>query len=86
MQAYLLAHKARAKLSLELSRHDNNLQRLVGHANLLDSIMLHLDKTEQELWLNEYTLITPSSNNGIQRQDAMIEELEQNSSAVIDLF
>jgi hypothetical protein len=54
-QTYYLAHKARAKLSSEAARPDHNLRLLVGHANLLDSLMLDLAdaEREQESWFNE---------------------------------
>lgn len=54
-QAYFLAHKARSKLSSEAARPDHNLRLLVGHANLLDSLMLDLAEAEreQESWFNQ---------------------------------
>ncbi|KAI1144353.1 hypothetical protein F5Y05DRAFT_25079 [Hypoxylon sp. FL0543] len=54
-QTYFLAHKARAKLSNEAARPDHNLRLLVGHANLLDSLMLDLAEAEreQESWFNQ---------------------------------
>lgn len=54
-QTYYLAHKARAKLSNEASMPDHNLRLLVGHANLLDSLMLELAdaEREQESWFNQ---------------------------------
>ncbi|KAI0400979.1 hypothetical protein F4802DRAFT_582611 [Xylaria palmicola] len=54
-QTYFLAHKARAKLSTEAARPDHNLRLLVGHANLLDSLMLDLAEAEreQESWFNQ---------------------------------
>lgn len=47
-QTYYLAHKARAKLSREAAQADHDLRLLVGHANLLDSLMLELAGAEQE--------------------------------------
>jgi hypothetical protein len=47
-QTYFLAHSARGKLSKEASRADHDLRLLVGHANLLDSLMLDLASAEQE--------------------------------------
>lgn len=41
-QTYYLAHTARGKLSHEAAQADHNLRLLVGHANLLDSLMLEL--------------------------------------------
>lgn len=47
-QTYSLAHMARRKLAREASRPDLHLPRLVGHANLLDSLMLELGRAERE--------------------------------------
>lgn len=47
-QTYFLAQSARGKLSKEASRGDHQLRLLVGHANLLDSLMLDLACAEQE--------------------------------------
>ncbi|TVY82088.1 hypothetical protein LSUE1_G005090, partial [Lachnellula suecica] len=46
---------ARGKLSSEAARSDHNLRLLVGHANLLDSLMLDLAEAEQEQesWFNQ---------------------------------
>ncbi|KAF7534736.1 hypothetical protein G7054_g5941 [Neopestalotiopsis clavispora] len=54
-QTYMMAHKARAKLSREAAQPDHNLRLLVGHANLLDSLMLDLAEAEreQESWFNQ---------------------------------
>ena len=54
-QTYMLAHQARGKLSKEASRADHNLRRLVGHANMLDNLMLDLANAEQEQesWFNQ---------------------------------
>ncbi|CAK7266944.1 hypothetical protein SEPCBS119000_002286 [Sporothrix epigloea] len=54
-QTYFLAHKARAKLSSQAARPDHNLRLLVGHANLLDALMLELAEAEreQESWFNQ---------------------------------
>ncbi|KAF8466410.1 hypothetical protein BDZ91DRAFT_794272 [Kalaharituber pfeilii] len=54
-QAYQLAQRARGKLQKEASQHDHNLRLLVGHANLLDSLMIALAEAEreQEHWFNE---------------------------------
>lgn len=54
-QTYYLAHKARAKLSHEAAMPDHNLRLLVGHANLLDSLMMELAdaEREQESWFNQ---------------------------------
>ncbi|KAL8673118.1 MAG: hypothetical protein Q9168_002450 [Polycauliona sp. 1 TL-2023] len=54
-QTYYLAHTARGKLSKEAAHADHNLRRLVGHANLLDGLMLDLAdaEREQESWFNQ---------------------------------
>jgi len=53
-QTFYLAHKARGKLSSEAARQDHNLRLLVAHANLLDTLMVHLSDAEeqQEQWFN----------------------------------
>lgn len=54
-QTYYLAHTARRKLTREAARADHDLRLLVGHANLLDSLMLDLAdaEQEQERWFNQ---------------------------------
>lgn len=54
-QTYYLAHTARKKLTREASRADHDLRLLVGHANLLDSLVLDLAdaEREQERWFNQ---------------------------------
>lgn len=54
-QTFQLAQRARGKLQKEASRHDHNLRLLVGHANLLDNLMIALAEAEreQEQWFNE---------------------------------
>jgi hypothetical protein len=47
-QTYRLAHTARGKLSTEASRGEYDLRILVGHANLLDHLMIDLSTVEQE--------------------------------------
>lgn len=53
-QTYYIASSARAKLGKEACRPDHNLRLLVGHANLLDSLMVELRdaEREQEAWFN----------------------------------
>lgn len=53
-QTYLVAHLARSKLSKEAGRGDHDLRLLVGHANLLDGLMLDLANAEkeQESWFD----------------------------------
>ncbi|KAI3343661.1 hypothetical protein F4824DRAFT_16620 [Ustulina deusta] len=78
-QTYFLAHKARAKLSSEAARPDHNLRLLVGHANLLDSLMLDLAdaEREQESWFNQSVrgATTPKTEERhIQWADSVAEE------------
>jgi hypothetical protein len=81
-QAYFLAHKARAKLSHEAARPDHNLRLLVGHANLLDSLMLDLAEAEreQESWFNQSVRGASSKSEDkdrhIQWADSVVEEPE----------
>ncbi|KAK4169347.1 protein ECM13 [Cladorrhinum sp. PSN259] len=81
-QTYFLAHKARAKLSSEAARPDHNLRLLVGHANLLDSLMLDLAEAEreQELWFHQSVRgasSTPAEERHVQWADNVaVEEPE----------
>ncbi|KAI8625218.1 hypothetical protein F5Y19DRAFT_450666 [Xylariaceae sp. FL1651] len=79
-QTYFLAHKARAKLSSEAARPDHNLRLLVGHANLLDSLMLDLAdaEREQESWFNQSVrgAAPKTQERHVQWADAVVEEEE----------
>jgi hypothetical protein len=85
-QTYFLAHKARAKLSSEAARPDHDLRLLVGHANMLDSLMLELAdaEREQESWFNQSvrgashptTTTSSSEERHIQWADTIVEEPE----------
>ncbi|KAG6009914.1 hypothetical protein E4U54_008464 [Claviceps lovelessii] len=79
-QTYYLAHKARAKLSQEAARPDHDLRLLVGHANLLDSLMLELvdAEREQERRYNQSVRGTgKTSDRHIQWADKVVEEPEE---------
>ncbi|KAF2210258.1 hypothetical protein CERZMDRAFT_121885 [Cercospora zeae-maydis SCOH1-5] len=54
-QTYYVASTARTKLGREAGRADHDLRLLVGHANLLDSLMVELAdaEREQEAWFNQ---------------------------------
>jgi hypothetical protein len=83
-QTYYLAHKARAKLSSEAGRSDHNLRLLVGHANLLDSLMLELAdaEREQESWFNQSVRgATRSEERHVQWADSIVEEPEEDWDA-----
>ena len=78
-QTYYLAHSARAKLSKEAARADHNLRLLVGHANLLDSLMLDLAEAEreQESWFNQTVTKASQPSKHIQWADTLSEEEEE---------
>ncbi|KAK8108824.1 hypothetical protein PG984_014625 [Apiospora sp. TS-2023a] len=86
-QTYFLAHKARAKLSREAAQPDHNLRLLVGHANLLDSLMIDLAEAEreQESWFNQSVrgASTKNSNEGrhIQWADSVPNRSEEDWEA-----
>lgn len=86
-QTYYLAHTARGKLSAEAARADHNLRLLVGHANLLDSLMLDLASAEQEQesWFNKSvqsaTKSEESPREHIQWADAIVEDPEEDWDA-----
>ncbi|KAL1967071.1 hypothetical protein VTN77DRAFT_3595 [Rasamsonia byssochlamydoides] len=83
-QTYYLAHTARSKLSREAARADHDLRLLVGHANLLDSLMLELANAEkeQERWFNHtVNSATKSSQDEkpthIRWADTIVEDPEE---------
>lgn len=97
-QTYYLAHTARKKLTREASRSDHDLRLLVGHANLLDSLMLDLAdaEQEQERWFNQTvsgaSKSSPSDAKHIQWAETVVEDPEEDwdpedvSDADSDLF
>lgn len=78
-QTYYLAHSARGKLSDEAGRSDHRLRRLVGHANLLDSLMLELAQAEaeQESWFNASVRRARTTERHVQWADSVVEEPEE---------
>ena len=84
-QTYYLAHQARGKLSHEAAQPDHNLRLLVGHANLLDSLMVELADAEQdqERWFNQTVSgaakASEDSKRHIQWADSIPEESEDSS-------
>ncbi|CAI7611027.1 unnamed protein product, partial [Penicillium discolor] len=88
-QTYYLAHTARKKLTREASRADHDLRLLVGHANLLDSLMYDLAdaEREQERWFNQTvsgatkasssSSSSSSSRQHIQWASTVVEEPEE---------
>ncbi|KAH8154197.1 uncharacterized protein LAJ45_01965 [Morchella importuna] len=86
-QTFYLAHKARGKLSSEASRSDHNLRLLVGHANLLDTLMIHLSEAErdQETWYNNTVRGNEESRESVQQWPETIpEETEEYGSLAAD--
>lgn len=82
-QTYYIASSARTKLGREASRADHNLRLLVGHANLLDTLMVELQEAEreQEAWFNDSvrTANKPTVARHVQFIDSIAEELEEDS-------
>ena len=81
-QTYYLAHTARGKLSKEAAKGDHDLRLLVGHANLLDGLMLDLANAEQEQenWFNQTVKSNTKASDEpkhIQWADTIPEEVEE---------
>lgn len=82
---YFLAHSARGKLSKEASRADHDLRLLVGHANMLDSLMIDLAtaEQEQERWFNKSVAATEEepeeewAETVTEEEESEDEEMEQ---------
>ncbi|QDS75352.1 hypothetical protein FKW77_002182 [Venturia effusa] len=81
---YYIASSARAKLGKEACKPDHNLRLLVGHANLLDALMLDLHdaEREQEAWFNQTVQKAQKAEEPkhIQWADTIVEEQEQSDS------
>ncbi|KAI4200105.1 MAG: hypothetical protein LQ350_004144 [Teloschistes chrysophthalmus] len=77
-QTYYLAHTARGKLSKEAGKADHDLRLLVGHANLLDGLMLDLAdaEREQESWFNQTVKGASDEPKHIQWADSIEEAIE----------
>lgn len=87
-QTYYLAHKARAKLSREAAQPDHDLRLLVGHANLLDSLMLELAdaEREQERWFNQSVRgASNTKERHVQWADQAVAEEEYDSDDDIEM-
>jgi len=87
-QTYFVASSARSKLGKEATRADHNLRRLVGHANLLDALMLELRDAErqQEAWFNQTVQSAKKDEDRhIQWVDRIEEEEEEDSDSDSDL-
>ncbi|KAK5944050.1 hypothetical protein PMZ80_003331 [Knufia obscura] len=77
-QTYFLAHSARGKLSREAARADHDLRLLVGHANMLDSLMITIAgaEQEQERWFNRSLSGAREEEEEIRHEDTIVEEPE----------
>jgi hypothetical protein len=84
-QTYYIAASARSKLGKEASRADHDLRLLVGHANLLDSLMIELQDAErqQEAWFNQTMAKASKAEEPrhIQWADSIAEELEEDDDS-----
>lgn len=82
-QTYYIAASARSKLGKEASRADHDLRLLVGHANLLDSLMLELQDAErqQEQWFNQtMAKASKAEDRHIQWVDSIAEDEDYSDS------
>lgn len=83
-QTYYIAASARSKLGKEACRADHDLRLLVGHANLLDSLMIELQDAErqQEAWFNQTMAKAskPEEPRHVQWVDSIVEEDEDSDS------
>lgn len=87
-QTYYIASTARSKLGQEAAKADHNLRRLVGSANLLDSLMLELAQAEreQEQWFNASVrkASKPDQPRRVQWIDTIVEEEDEHSDSDSD--
>lgn len=86
-QTYYVASTARSKLGREAGKHDHNLRLLVGHANLLDTLMVELAdaEREQEAWFNQSVQkASPAPEQPAHISWAMDEEMEDDDSDMSD--
>jgi hypothetical protein len=83
-QTYYIAASARSKLGKEACRADHDLRLLVGHANLLDSLMIELQDAErqQEAWFNQTMAKASKAEEArhIQWADSISEDEEEDDS------
>lgn len=79
-QTYAIASSARTKLSREAGYADHRLRYLVGHANLLDQLMVELADAERESenWLNQSIreAAKPAEPRRVQWLDSIAEEYD----------
>ncbi|KZF22735.1 hypothetical protein L228DRAFT_247107 [Xylona heveae TC161] len=84
-QTFYLAHTARGKLASEAARPDHDLRLLVGHANLLDGLMIELSEAEQEQerWFDQSVKGAAKASEEpkhIRWADTIVEESEKDWS------
>lgn len=87
-QTYYLAHTARGKLSKEAARGDHNLRLLVGHANLLDSLMLDLANAEQEQesWFNQTVKSAAKASSEESKQSQRVTWADQHTITEEEMY
>jgi hypothetical protein len=87
-QTYYIAASARSKLGKEAQRADHDLRFLVGHANLLDSLMVELQDAErqQEQWFNQTMAKASKAEEPrhVQWADSIAEEEEEDDDSESD--
>lgn len=86
-QTYYVASTARTKLGREAGKSDHNLRLLVGHANLLDSLMVELAdaEREQEDWFNNSVQkASPVPESPRHISWSIDEEMEEDDSDMSD--
>jgi hypothetical protein len=87
-QSYYIAQVARNKLLPEASRADHNLRVVVGHANLLDSLLIQLEEAAQEhenrLGQPAHRAAKPSQRRRVKGANIIVEDAEEGWLAEVD--
>jgi hypothetical protein len=87
-QSYYIAQVARNKLLPEASRADHNLRVVVGHANLLDSLLIQLEEAAQEhenrLGQPAHRAVKPSQRRRVKWANIIVEDAEEGRLAEVD--
>lgn len=73
-ETYMLASKARSKLTREASRQDHDLRILVSHANMLDNLMEELSKQRYNTQHNVEPVSSESALDSIHEYEYQEEE------------
>jgi hypothetical protein len=82
-QSYYIAQVARNKLLPEASRADHNLRVVVGHANLLDYLLIQLEEAAQE-HENRLGQPAPSQRRRVKWANIIVEDAEEGWLAEVD--